>query len=70
MSELAIAGLPASPADVLKVPIEDVPDVIHGLIRRQALSPLMQRIHAKMQSEDPQCRVTGSKALRHLGFSE
>ncbi len=70
MSELAVACLPASPSDVLNVPDEDVPDVSRRLIRRNALSPLMQRIHAELQSDDPQCRLTGSKALRHLGFSE
>lgn len=62
--------LPREAADVLDIPSDSVPDVIHRMLRERAMSPLMARIHDELRSRDPERRSRSIEALRRLGFPD
>lgn len=62
--------LPRASRDLLQVPQQDVPAVIHSLLGRRALSRLVQEIHREMRSPDPALRAQANRALRHMGFTD
>ncbi|MGP6088160.1 hypothetical protein [Antarctobacter jejuensis] len=62
--------LPRHSADLLSIPQENVPGVIHSLLDARALSGLVQEIHREMRSPDPKLRQQAALALRHMGFPD
>lgn len=67
---MAITSLPKIAKDVLSIPGDRIPDVVHALLRARQMSPLLARIHADLASGDDGLRQQGVLALRRLGFPD
>lgn len=62
--------LPEASHDLLEIPRQDIPAVVHDLIGRRSLSALVRTIHGELASKDPGLRRQARMALDRLGFPE
>ncbi|WP_300436219.1 hypothetical protein [uncultured Mameliella sp.] len=62
--------LPEASRDLLEIPQQDIPAVVHGLIGCRCFSALVRTIHGELASEDPGLRRQARQALDRLGFPE